>query len=290
MKRPVTIWSEGTRLAGDLFVPDDLGPGERRPALLLCHGWGGLKQHLSTAYAPRFCAEGFVVLTFDYRGWGESDGQLIRVGEGSNLTEAAVVDIRARVVREVVDPVAQALDVRNALDFLSGEEQVDADRIGLWGSSYGGGLVVWTAAHDLRVKAVVTQVASFGVPADPEFLDFADLRGRQRARGDLEWAVPQGIDPTEGLNGTPDYAKWRSYQVWDVAPWVRAPTLVIDADEENFVDVTEHGQRIVELIRPNAPVRYERFPCGHFDIYEQYREPATDLAVAWFREHLGPPD
>lgn len=38
MKREVIIWSEGTRMAADLFLPDDLRDGEKRPAILLCHG------------------------------------------------------------------------------------------------------------------------------------------------------------------------------------------------------------------------------------------------------------
>ena len=46
MRKAVTIWSQGTKLAGDLFIPDDIASGEKRPAILLCHGWGGLKEHL----------------------------------------------------------------------------------------------------------------------------------------------------------------------------------------------------------------------------------------------------
>ena len=76
-RKPVTIWSDGTRLAGDLFLPKGLAAGQKVPAIVLCHGWGGMKSHLNQRIAPQFSAAGFAVLTFDYRGWGESDGRLV---------------------------------------------------------------------------------------------------------------------------------------------------------------------------------------------------------------------
>ena len=72
----ITLYSDGTRLAGNLWSPEDLKPKERRPAILMIHGWGGVKSHLNQAYAPRFAAQGYIVLTFDYTGWGESEGVL----------------------------------------------------------------------------------------------------------------------------------------------------------------------------------------------------------------------
>ena len=75
-ERRVEIWSEGTRMVGDLYEPTDLEAGARTPAIVMSHGWGGTKEHLRR-YAPRFAQRGFVVLAFDYRGWGESDGRLV---------------------------------------------------------------------------------------------------------------------------------------------------------------------------------------------------------------------
>jgi putative heme-binding domain-containing protein len=117
--RPVDIWSDGTRLSGKLFIPtQELAPGEKLPAIVMSHGWGGLAQHLNEAYAPYFAAEGFVVLTFDYRGWGESDSRLV------------VVQDEVEAVREVVDPWDQIEDIVSALHFIEGEEIVDYERIG----------------------------------------------------------------------------------------------------------------------------------------------------------------
>ena len=103
MKKPVTIWSEGTRIAGDLFVPDDLKEGEKRPAILLCHGWAGPKSHLSATYAPFFCEAGFICLTFDYRGWYESDARLVTMDKQPEPDGDGMITVRARPVVEVVD-------------------------------------------------------------------------------------------------------------------------------------------------------------------------------------------
>ena len=43
MAKPVSFYSEGVRLAGDLFLPDDLRPGEKRAGIVLCHGYTGVR-------------------------------------------------------------------------------------------------------------------------------------------------------------------------------------------------------------------------------------------------------
>ena len=79
-RKSVDVWSDGTRMAGDLWLPADIVADERRPAIVLAQGWGGLREQLNRSYALDFVAAGFVVLTFDYRGWGDSDGRLVVVG------------------------------------------------------------------------------------------------------------------------------------------------------------------------------------------------------------------
>ena len=86
-RRPAIVWSEGLRLAADILTPNGLdGPG---PAILLCHGWGGRKQHLLELYARYFAAAGHVVMVFDYRTWGESDGKPVPVADEPMLTAQA---------------------------------------------------------------------------------------------------------------------------------------------------------------------------------------------------------
>ena len=79
-QRAVDIWSDGTRLSGDVFSPKDRDEGELLPAIVLCHGWGGVKSHLNPTYAPQFAAAGCVVLPFACRGRGQRD--TLRVIDG----------------------------------------------------------------------------------------------------------------------------------------------------------------------------------------------------------------
>ena len=64
----VDLWSEGTRLAGDIWTPPVTDESQKYPAIVMSHGWGGTKGHLNQAYARDFARAGFIVLTIDYRG------------------------------------------------------------------------------------------------------------------------------------------------------------------------------------------------------------------------------
>ena len=284
VRTPVRIWSEGSRLAAELFKP---GRAETpAPAILLCHGWGGLKSHLAM-YAEAFAQHGYTCLTFDYRGWGESDGKLIPLADTPMLTEPGETTVKARVLREIVDPVDQTTDVRNCLAYLMSEDGVDPGRTGLWGTSYGGGHVVFTAGHDERIKAVVAQIGGFGLPS--EYRDFARGRLADRARGRIDPPVPQdGLDSPPGLKGTADVARMVDHAPLFAAERVRAPTLIMDAEFEELNDRHTHGEAAHKIIVRNAPSEYHTFPGKHYDVYDKYFQPSVDLALDWFDRYLKP--
>ena len=284
-RRAVTIWSEGTRMAGDLYLPKGRKPDEKLPTLLLCHGWGGVKANL-VAQAARFGQNGFIVLTFDYRGWGESDSKLVMVEKMPKPDEKGEVMVRARAVREVVDPLDEALDIKHALDWLMGEPGVENSRIGLWGTSYGGGLVAWTAAHDRRVKCVVAQVPGMGVRTEAANRS-ADQRATQQARGEID-PVPQSYDNVTGLRGYANIAKMRDYNAVAVADRVNVPILFIDAENEELFDRRQHGAKAHEIIEARGvPTRYHVVKgIKHYGIYREALEEATTQALEWFKEHL----
>src|ERR1700728_555329 len=96
-RRAVTIWSEGSRLAAEIIRPATRSGVAL--AILLCHGWAGLKEHLAERYAVPFAKAGYVCLVFDYRGWGGSDGRLISPPDTPMLTEAGEQVVKARVIR-----------------------------------------------------------------------------------------------------------------------------------------------------------------------------------------------
>ncbi len=133
MQRATSFYSEGCKIAADLYLPD--AGAQDMPAVVLAHGFSGVKELLLPAYGNRLAAAGFVTLAFDYRGFGGSEGE------------------RGRLV-----PLEQMADIRNAITFLQTLPEVNADAIGLWGSSFGGANSLRVAAVDGRVKAVVAQL------------------------------------------------------------------------------------------------------------------------------------
>jgi dienelactone hydrolase len=157
--RSVEIWSDGTRLAGDLFWPESWTEDEKLPAIVMCGGWGSLKAHANRT-APYYAAQGYFVLTFDFRGWGESDSRLVVRGEMPKPDANGEVTVTAQAIRDLVSPVERIEDLRAAISWLELEPGVDRNKIGLWGTSFGGGTVVAVAALDKRVKVVCSQVGS----------------------------------------------------------------------------------------------------------------------------------
>jgi uncharacterized protein len=130
--RSVGFFSDGLRLDGELHLPDDLTAGERRPALIICSGYQGLKAIHPARFARALVPDGYVCLAFDYRGFGNSDGK------------------RGRLV-----PQEQVEDVRAAIGFLHTLPEVDPDAISLIGWALGGGVAIAAAADEPHVRAVV---------------------------------------------------------------------------------------------------------------------------------------
>ncbi|TCJ38871.1 alpha/beta hydrolase [Parafrankia sp. BMG5.11] len=283
-QRDVELFSEGTRIAAEIFTPSSSKPAEGYPAILLCHGWGGLKDHLAR-YARKYAESGYLCMTFDYRGWGQSDGRVIAPRSGPPLLEAGERTMKVQVLREIVDPIDQTADIKNCLHVLASKPDVDSSRIGIWGTSYGGGHAVFTAGNDERIKAVVAQIGGFGFP--PEHRDWARGRAAAKARGEIEPLVPQnGQDGVPGLKGTPDVARMVEHSQLGGAARVRVPTLIIDAEFEELNNRLEHGFTAYMMIRQNAPAEYHTYPCKHYVVYDEYFEQSTDLAVRWFGLHL----
>jgi dienelactone hydrolase len=288
---PITIWSDGVQLAGDLWKPEGLQVGEQRPALLMVHGWGGTKSHLNQAYAPRFAALGYIVLTFDYRGWGDSDGKLLRTGAKPQGDMEEYV-LRVKEVRTIVDPIDQLEDIRNAYYYLIGEANVDPQRLAIWGSSLGGGLALQSAATLPGFQVLITQVGAVNPQAglqDPQspLNEQAMISWRSaRARGEAT-PFPGPETTAEGLTGFPDWPEYVTYDPFASRNDLTAATLIIDAADEELFDIQRNGHALYEDIKDRLSARYEALPGKHYDIYrgESYQT-ALELETNWLREHL----
>ncbi len=154
--RAASIISEGTRIAAEVYSLKSLD-GKRLPTIVLCHGWGGTAKDLRPE-GIAFARAGYLVVAIDYRGWGESDARLVLTGPSPKEKPNHRFTAEVQEVREVVDPIDQTTDLLNAIHWVAGDPQCDPAHIGLWGSSYSGGHVVYAAARDERVKATVSQV------------------------------------------------------------------------------------------------------------------------------------
>lgn len=131
IERQISFYSEGFKLEGTIYLPDDYKPGEKRPAIIPNSGYNGFNEFYPKLFARNLTAAGYVCLGFDYRSFANSEGE-----EG----------------RVILDE--QVEDIQNAITFLSLQEEVDPDRIGILGWGMGASNVVRVAAKDKRVKAV----------------------------------------------------------------------------------------------------------------------------------------
>ena len=294
MKRPITFYSEGCKLQGDLYLPDGCAPGDTRAGIVLCHGYTGVKDLYLPDNARVLNEAGYVVLTFDYKGWGQSEGSPSRLA-----------------------PYSRVADVQAALTYLGLQPEVDEDRLGIYGTSYGGATVVWTGAVDQRVKCIVSTVGvgdgrrwmrSVRRPdewhdllqrskADREkrvvdgksaFVERSEILLADRQSAELAAAArrnnPAAINtlPLAYIDETLEFnAEW---VVDRIAP---RPILFITTDDDRLVPPEESQALYARAGEPKRLVTLKGF--GH---YEVYVEPAFSQVMtetlAWFRQYLPP--
>ena len=292
MKRSVYFYSEGIRLAGDVYLPEDLPPGEQRAGIVLCHGYTGVKDLYLPDNARRLNEAGYVVITFDYKGWGDSEGPRNRLA-----------------------PYSRVYDVQAALSFLSTLPEVDPERLGIYGTSYGGATVVWVGAIDPRVKCIVSVVGvghgarwMRSVRRPDEWFDLLERSGQDRAkrvltghsefverteillpdRQSAELAATARRHNPAAVNAIPmeyvdDTLSFNPEWVVDrIAP---RPILFIATDNDRLVPPEESVQLYERAGEPKKLLVLKGY--GH---YEVYAEPAfsevMQAALAWYQEHM----
>jgi uncharacterized protein len=283
--RSVDIWSEGTRLSGTVYRAASAPAQENQATILMAHGWGGVAAQL-TRDAVAFARAGYTVLTFDYRGWGESDGRIILADEATGLQSDRTGQFSAEVreIREIVDPVDMLADWHNALHWLHAEPGVDTNRIGLWGSSQSGGYVVEMAIRDPRVKAVHSQVGSMSGKQIGD-TDAAREEATKRARWNLPYPEA-GARVVGNLRGAPIAARFANYSpVDDIRKIDNIPIQFVLAEDEELFDNNEHGIRAHD--RYQGPKRLVIIPgITHYGIYTSAWRQSSELALEWFDRHL----
>jgi dienelactone hydrolase len=290
--RKANVMSEGVRLTAELYSPKSAA-GKQLPTIIMSHGWGGTVANLRRE-ALDFAHGGYLVIAFDYRGWGASDSRVILTSTAPSKKEGNKFTAEVMEIREVVDPLEQTQDMFNVIHWAMGEPQVDKNRIGLWGSSYSGGHVVYVAAHDPRVKCIVSQVgamdsrpkaqlASSGAEADQYKMAYEEAT--KRARGEIGYPAPRAR-VIGNLQGAPIREKLLRYAPVDVAPMIKnCAMLFVVAEKEELFDNANHAKLVFD--RAREPKKYVVLPgITHYGVYTTAREQATKIEIEWYDQHL----
>lgn len=284
-------------LRGWLYRPEGAGP---HPAIVMAHGFSATKEMYLDDFAEVFCKAGFVVMVYDHRNLGESGGE----------------------PRGEIDPWQQINDYRAALTWLSAREEVDAERLGIWGSSYSGAHVLVVAAVDRRVKCVVSQVPLVSGLENARRLIRADAFAATRAAFDADRAAryrgeaPLRMKVAYETPGEPCALPTDDTHAFFMGPIrERAPTwknditlrsveMFIDYEPGAYIErisptpllmcaAKEDHLTVVDLTleayeRAREPKKLVILPGGHFDAYVDDNFVQSSSAQRdWFVAHLG---
>ena len=149
----------GITLAADMYEPKEYTG--KLPAIAVCGPFGAVKEQSSGLYAQEMAKKGFLTIAFDPSFTGESGGY----------------------PRVFNSPDINVEDYQAAIDFLSTQENVDPEKVGIIGICGWGGMAVQTAALDTRIKATAT-ITMYDMSRNTAlgYFDSIDENGRYEAR------------------------------------------------------------------------------------------------------------
>jgi len=283
--------SEGVRCSADLYLP---AGAYRPPVVVMAHGFGAERAFGLPPYARRFAERGLATYLFDYRGFGDSDGE----------------------PRNFVDAHRHLADWQAAVAHVRALHEVDGTRLALWGTSYSGGHAIVTAANDAAVTALVAQVPyvdPFGLWCwkDPGYLTRGIAHGlwdlARAATGQSPHYVKMAGQPDEFavLNTPetwpgfqtllPESSDWQNrcparvalttllYRPARSAARVLCPALILIAERDSILSARA-SERAANRMPQAVPVV---LPLGHFDIYTgEAFEAAVEMQAEFLELHL----
>ncbi len=269
----------GTMLSAWLYMPERsiITP---MPCIVMSHGFGGTKDCLLERYALRFNQAGFAVLTFDYRHFGESEGE----------------------PRQLFDVLSQLEDVKTAVAYARSRSEIDSEKIFLWGTSASGGYGLSIAAEDKKIAGIIAQCPGIDHDADSKLFIKREGIGTfiklfvhaQRDKGRSRFGLSPHRIPIVGQPGTvamlnapgafDGYSEILNESTTfrnevcarllfmlhgtdpnEAAKEVQCPVLFIICEHDNLVSPNSHV-KAAKALGNKATVK--SFPIGHFDIYE----------------------
>lgn len=302
-RQDVSFNVKKTTLRGWLYKPL-LSSQQKAPAIVMTHGYSCVKELYLDKYAELFAQTGFVVLVYDHRNFGESDGE----------------------PRQELDPWQQVNDYREAITFIQTQPFVDANKIGIWGTSYAGGHVLVVAAIDKRVKCVVSQIPIINgwrtllrliQPDQWDTLrdDFNTDR-LNRFHGNPHKIIPVVFDPDSvnmeshtnrdawdffSSKNVPENEKWR-FRNWRNEITLRSLEMCSEYEPGSYIEriaptpllmmvgtndiLTPTDEAIIAFNKAGEIKKLQLFRGGHFSAYIEQFELTAKSACDWFVEYL----
>ena len=294
---PVHFFADGLRIAGHFTRAVGASPDARSPTVVCIHGYTGRKEIYMPGYIRELSAAGYNALEFYHRGFGDSEGPKLRC-----------------------KPWDQVTDILSAVIYLRQRPDVDPDRIGLYGTSFGGTTGMMAAAHDETIRCAVS-VGSSGdclrssydrrtysdrldweeqmkvdriqrvMTGQSRRIPYGELAPSGRAELDsistmykVDEKYPEGY-PIENFDHTVAFAPER--YVDRISP---RPVLFIHTERDTMVAVTEAKHFHA---RAKEPKRLIIIPgANHVDVYEPRNPQVFQIVVGhikdFFDTHLRP--
>lgn len=270
--KPVSFKAEGLNCRGRLYLPDGI---KNAPVIIMAHGLGAEMSFGIPAYAEKFAANGFAVLTFDYRCFGESEG----------------------VPEHYISIKGQLKDWESSIEFVKNLKEIDKNKICIWGFSYSGGHVLITAAKNSNVKAFISHVPfmdsveflkkyGFSNIVKADIAGIRDILNSVRGKSPYniaivgredEFAVLNTPESYEGyLSMIPENSEWKNrlparfvfngiwYRPKKYIPGIKCRGMVIFAEFDSFTDAA----LIEKSFKSKKNIELLEFPCGHFMLFE----------------------
>ncbi|WP_426324059.1 alpha/beta hydrolase [Microbacterium sp. E-13] len=293
VEEDVEFLADGVTLRGRLFLPaDSVTPP---PVVILQGGLGGPAES-NWPMAPAFTSAGLACLTYDHRSTGYSDGE----------------------PRQEFDPWQQCRDLRHVITHLTLRDDVDGDRLGLWGVSIGGANSMFTAAMDRRVRAVVSiippvsgwsarQLQPESTLAELEALIPVDRQNRLRGEpaatirlhGTPEPGRPVMFSDQEGLefvenaiHGLPSFRNEITISTLDrlfemevtaYAERIAAPLFMVLASQDTVAAVEEAREMYSRIPEPKELIEY---PGQHYEILSKHFPEIIQRTSRWLAATL----
>lgn len=264
------------------------------PCIVMSHGFGGTKDAVLEKYALRFREAGYAVLTYDYRHYGDSEGQ----------------------PRQILSVREQLDDLREAIKYVRGRQEVDPEKIILWGTSAGANYGIVIAGENESITGVIAQCGAYDHKEDSRvgmerdgFLFYLKLfiHG-QRDKGRSRFGLSRHMLPAYGKPDTVSFFTTPGVfegaqklaeesenftnevcagfllmphgpDVLECAVHVKCPVLIQVCEKDEIISPKSHV-KLVNILKDKAEVH--TYPIGHFDIYHgEHYEKAIETQLAF---------